>query len=67
MNGYELEVLSVKRGQALMNADWSVVREIDAQMARLRGEIEMSVPDVAMERAVPVKRKPGRPRKTPIV
>lgn len=49
------------RARALALGDLSLVAEIDHELARL-GVVEMAIP-AAMERAVPVKRKPGRPRK----
>lgn len=51
-----------QRARAAELGDVMLVMEIDAALARL-GYVETSVPDLALERAVPVKRKPGRPRK----
>lgn len=50
------------RARAQVQNDWSLVCEIDAQLAR-EGYVFETVVPAAQERAVPVKRGPGRPRK----
>lgn len=58
MDEHPIQMIRVR---ALARGDVSLVAECDAQLIRL-GIYEAAIP-AEMETAVPVKRKPGRPRK----
>lgn len=49
------------RARFVERGEWALVAEVDDALRRL-GYVETAVVD-GLERAVPVKRKPGRPRK----
>jgi hypothetical protein len=60
-----LKPLLDTRAWAVKNGDLNAVAEIDAYLRRL-GYVELAVSEEPQERAVPVKRGPGRPRKNPV-
>ena len=55
----------VARERAMRLGDFNVVQEIDMELRRLGIPVlsEQAVTEEPQERAVPVKRGPGRPRK----
>lgn len=60
-----MDRLLALRRAAARYGDVNLVIEIDQMLARL-GYVETVVSEEPQERAVPVKRGPGRPRKIPV-